>query len=53
VGLNFAFVSNDRAGADHNVGSDFDLRAKLRRGFNKGRWMDFHRTPASLKLKYG
>ncbi len=43
--------ADDRSGADDCVRTDFHIRADLRLLVDNRGFVNFHRTPASLKLK--
>ena len=51
VRLDDAFFSDNRSRADDRIGADLHFSAELRGCINNCRWVNLHRTPASLKLK--
>ena len=51
VRFNGRSFADDDIPADHGVRSDRDVSPDLRRWIDDRRWMNFHSTPASLKLK--
>src|SRR5205807_4311423 len=53
VRLNLAAVADNDVPANHRVRTHFDIDADLCPRIDDRRRMNSHRTPASLKLKYG
>jgi hypothetical protein len=49
--LELALLTDHGASPDYGVRADFNIRAQLRRRIDDRSRMNFHRTPASLKLK--
>ncbi len=52
VRFNGRSFADDDIRSDHGVRSDRDISPDLRRWIDNRGWMNFHSTPASLKLKY-
>jgi hypothetical protein len=52
VRLDDAVFPDDSARADYGIGADLHIATELRAGVDNRCWVNFHSTPASLKLKY-
>src|SRR3977135_3296536 len=53
MGLDRPLLANHRAATDYGIRTNYNIRSELRGRIDDRCRMNLHRTPASLKLKYG